>query len=47
MEYFEAIGDPRFIYFQRKMNNLMMNPYAVESMQKKENTSDDINKSID
>ena len=34
MEYYEAIGDHRYIYFQRKMNTLMMNPIVLDTMEK-------------
>jgi hypothetical protein len=35
MEYYEAIGDTRFVYFKRKMDNLLINPNVLDSMQKK------------
>lgn len=32
VEYYESIGDQRFIYFNKKMSSLMMKPNVIDSM---------------
>ena len=35
MEYYEAIRDPRFVFFQKRIDNLMMSHILMEKKQKK------------
>jgi len=35
MEYYESLGDRRYLYFHKKMNQIMMMPKVIESMNKK------------